>query len=71
MALFERHTRGRDEDVIGMAESGTGALSVTVVENDFVERVYEKGEKLTRDVGGTCGTAEFTDAVVREIESGT
>jgi phosphatidylethanolamine/phosphatidyl-N-methylethanolamine N-methyltransferase len=42
MALFERHTRGRDEDMIGMSESSTGALSVTVVENDFVERVYEK-----------------------------
>ncbi len=32
-----------------------------------IERVYEKGEHLTRDVGGTAGTAEFTDAVVRAI----
>jgi isocitrate dehydrogenase (NAD+) len=33
-----------------------------------VRTVYTKGEKLTRDVGGKCGTAEFTDAVVREIQ---
>jgi isocitrate dehydrogenase (NAD+) len=33
-----------------------------------VRAVYAKGEKLTRDVGGKCGTAEFTDAVVREIQ---
>jgi isocitrate dehydrogenase (NAD+) len=34
-----------------------------------VRAVYAKGEKLTRDVGGKCGTAEFTDAVVREIHN--
>jgi isocitrate dehydrogenase (NAD+) len=33
-----------------------------------VRAVYAKGEKLTRDVGGKCGTAEFTDAVVKEIQ---
>jgi len=33
-----------------------------------VRAVYAKAEKLTRDVGGKCGTAEFTDAVVREIQ---
>ena len=33
-----------------------------------VRAIYAKGEKLTRDVGGKCGTAEFTDAVVREIQ---
>jgi isocitrate dehydrogenase (NAD+) len=33
-----------------------------------VRVIYAKGEKLTRDVGGKCGTAEFTDAVVREIQ---
>jgi isocitrate dehydrogenase (NAD+) len=33
-----------------------------------VRAVYEKGEKLTRDVGGKCGTAEFTSAVVKEIQ---
>jgi isocitrate dehydrogenase (NAD+) len=29
-----------------------------------VERVYADGKHLTRDVGGTAGTAEFTDAVM-------
>lgn len=29
--------------------------------------VYRKGEKLTRDVGGTASTAEFADAVIREM----
>ncbi len=29
-----------------------------------VERVYAEGRHLTRDVGGTAGTAEFTDAVI-------
>jgi isocitrate dehydrogenase (NAD+) len=29
-----------------------------------VERIYAEGKHLTRDVGGTAGTAEFTDAVI-------
>ena len=29
-----------------------------------VERVYAEGRHLTRDVGGTAGTAEFTAAVI-------
>ena len=29
-----------------------------------VERVYADGRHLTRDVGGTAGTAEFTDAMI-------
>jgi len=32
-----------------------------------VERVYAEGSRLTRDVGGTAGTAEFTEAVVRAM----
>jgi phosphatidylethanolamine/phosphatidyl-N-methylethanolamine N-methyltransferase len=41
MALFEqRRTRERDE-ILG-SDAATRALSVTVVENDFVTRVYEK-----------------------------
>jgi phosphatidylethanolamine/phosphatidyl-N-methylethanolamine N-methyltransferase len=39
MALFE-HRRDRSETVSG--DAATRALSVTVVENDFVTRVYEK-----------------------------
>jgi phosphatidylethanolamine/phosphatidyl-N-methylethanolamine N-methyltransferase len=40
MALFER-----EEDDFG-SDVGTRALSVTAVENDFVERVYEKLSKV-------------------------
>lgn len=33
-----------------------------------IERVYLKGETLPQDVGGTASTAEFTDAVIREMQ---
>ena len=39
MALFEPH-RPRDEEIVG-SDAATRALSVTVVENEFVSRVYE------------------------------
>jgi phosphatidylethanolamine/phosphatidyl-N-methylethanolamine N-methyltransferase len=39
MALFEPHP-SRDEEIVG-SDAATRALSVTVVENDFVARVYE------------------------------
>jgi phosphatidylethanolamine/phosphatidyl-N-methylethanolamine N-methyltransferase len=42
MTLFDRQPSRREEDIIGVRDSATGALSVTAVENDFVERVYEK-----------------------------
>lgn len=32
-----------------------------------VRRVYREGKALTRDVGGTASTAEFTEAVIRAI----
>jgi isocitrate dehydrogenase (NAD+) len=35
-----------------------------------VERVYAAGQHLTHDVGGTAGTAEFTDAIIRAIHEG-
>jgi phosphatidylethanolamine/phosphatidyl-N-methylethanolamine N-methyltransferase len=41
MALFERHDAG-DEEILGSSDAATRALSVTAVENDFVEGVYEK-----------------------------
>ena len=41
MALFERETR-RDEELIASADAATRALSVAAVENDFVEKVYDK-----------------------------
>ena len=40
MALFEPRRRAEDEEVLG-SDVATRALSVTVVENDFVTRVYE------------------------------
>ena len=40
MALFESH-RSRDREEILGSDAATRALSVTVVENDFVTRVYE------------------------------
>jgi isocitrate dehydrogenase (NAD+) len=33
-----------------------------------VEKVYAEGRHLTGDVGGSAGTAEFTDAVIRAIQ---
>ncbi|HOK46731.1 MAG TPA: isocitrate/isopropylmalate family dehydrogenase [Bryobacteraceae bacterium] len=36
-----------------------------------IEWVYAEGKYLTPDVGGTAGTAEFTDAVIRQIQKGT
>ncbi len=42
MALFERRESHRTEDYISSSDAATRALSVTAVENDFVEGVYEK-----------------------------
>ena len=41
MALFDRKAE-REEDVVSGSDAATRALSVTVVENAFVEGVYEK-----------------------------
>lgn len=41
MALFE-HETGQTTDEFAVGDAATRALSVTAVENDFVERVYEK-----------------------------
>jgi isocitrate dehydrogenase (NAD+) len=32
-----------------------------------LERVYRDGKQVTRDVGGTAGTKEFTDAVIAAL----
>jgi phosphatidylethanolamine/phosphatidyl-N-methylethanolamine N-methyltransferase len=42
MSLFEQPRRRSDEDYLASSDVATRALSVTVVENDFVEGVYEK-----------------------------
>ena len=41
MALFPRY-EDSDDQYLGGSDAASRALSVTVVENDFVERVYEK-----------------------------
>jgi phosphatidylethanolamine/phosphatidyl-N-methylethanolamine N-methyltransferase len=42
MALFDRSERHTAEDFIASSDAATRALSVTAVENDFVEDVYGK-----------------------------
>lgn len=42
MALFDERSRRESEELSGTADAATRALSVAVVENDFVERVYGK-----------------------------
>jgi isocitrate dehydrogenase (NAD+) len=34
-----------------------------------IDEVYRDRSKLTRDVGGTAGTSEFADAIVRAMET--
>jgi isocitrate dehydrogenase (NAD+) len=34
-----------------------------------IERVYAEGKQITRDLGGTATTQEFTEAVLRQIDS--
>jgi phosphatidylethanolamine/phosphatidyl-N-methylethanolamine N-methyltransferase len=41
MALFEPHNSGETDEILG-SDAATRALSVTVVDNDLVSRVYEK-----------------------------
>ncbi len=45
MALFERTDGAQNQDLIG-SDAATRALSVTAVENDFVNGVYEKLAKV-------------------------
>jgi phosphatidylethanolamine/phosphatidyl-N-methylethanolamine N-methyltransferase len=42
MALFNTTDGSQDEDFVASSDAATRALSVTVVETDFVARVYEK-----------------------------
>jgi phosphatidylethanolamine/phosphatidyl-N-methylethanolamine N-methyltransferase len=45
MALFDRKAE-REDDVVSGSDAATRALSVTAVENDFVEAVYDKLAKV-------------------------
>jgi phosphatidylethanolamine/phosphatidyl-N-methylethanolamine N-methyltransferase len=42
MALFDQRPSRDDEELIASSDAATRALSVAVVENDFVEGVYDK-----------------------------
>jgi phosphatidylethanolamine/phosphatidyl-N-methylethanolamine N-methyltransferase len=42
MSLFPRKDSEPDAEIVAGTDAGTRALSVAAVENDFVERVYEK-----------------------------
>jgi phosphatidylethanolamine/phosphatidyl-N-methylethanolamine N-methyltransferase len=42
MALFERNSTGSDREYLSGGDAATRALSVSTVENEFVERVYQK-----------------------------
>ena len=37
--------------------------------NEAIMNVYEEGRVLTRDVGGTATTQEFTKRIIQEVES--
>jgi phosphatidylethanolamine/phosphatidyl-N-methylethanolamine N-methyltransferase len=42
MPLFDRNVPGPDDEIVATSDAASRALSVTVVENDFVAGVYEK-----------------------------
>jgi phosphatidylethanolamine/phosphatidyl-N-methylethanolamine N-methyltransferase len=46
MTLFDDRSAREDEELLASSDAATRALSVAVVENDFVERVYEKLAKV-------------------------
>jgi isocitrate/isopropylmalate dehydrogenase len=44
-----------------------GERSAAVRIETALVKVYREGKHVTRDVGGTAGTQEFTDAVVAAL----
>jgi phosphatidylethanolamine/phosphatidyl-N-methylethanolamine N-methyltransferase len=42
MTLFDRRVHPRDDEIVSSSDAATRALSVTAVENDFVNGVYER-----------------------------
>ena len=42
ISLFEQSDSSREDTVVATSDAASRALSVTVVEQDFVEKVYEK-----------------------------
>jgi isocitrate dehydrogenase (NAD+) len=62
-AIFEA-VHGTAPDI-----AGKGMANPTALMQGAVECVYAEGRHLTRDVGGTAGTAEFTGAVIAACRS--
>src|SRR5262249_46605879 len=46
MTLFDRKAQRENDEIVAGSDAATRALSVTVVENDFVEGVYAKLAKV-------------------------
>ena len=70
MALFERKSEEQDELVSG-SDAATRALSVTAVENDFVEGVYDKLAKVYDLIFGPTLHPGRIDAIQRmNIQAG-
>jgi isocitrate dehydrogenase (NAD+) len=80
-ALFEA-VHGTAPDIAGKGLANPTALLLSAVmmlrhigEPDAarrvqgaIDRVYREGRHLTRDIGGTASTAEFTDALMATME---
>ena len=63
-----RKKRGQ-EIVVGVVDDrGRGETHAAHQLQTAVESVYTEGKYLTGDVGGTSGTTDFTDAVLRFIK---
>ncbi len=81
-AIFEA-VHGSAPDIAGKNLANPTALIFSALlmlrhlgEHDAADRIWKSivvtlaiGHHLTRDLGGTCSTTEFTDALVKEIQS--
>ncbi|MGD0964601.1 MAG: isocitrate dehydrogenase (NAD(+)) [Candidatus Acidiferrales bacterium] len=82
IALFEA-VHGTAPDIAGQGIANPTALLMSAIMmlehigedaaarsiRNALFRVYREGQTLTRDVGGTATTAEFTDTLIRALES--
>ncbi len=82
VAIFEA-VHGTAPDIAGKGIANPTALLMSAImmlvhlgeENDArrieraLHKVYREGKSLTRDVGGSATTREFTDAIIRSLEN--
>ena len=82
VALFEA-VHGTAPDIAGKGIANPTALLMSAIMmldhigedaaarsiRNALYRVYREGKTLTRDVGGTASTAEFTESVIRALEN--